>query len=126
MERELLDWLAGSRRTEALVRGEACVLRVVTARELLEARREAEELARDGMERALCSNACLLARALERDGKRLFASGGEALDALTPGEIEALAERLGRLNRAENPSAEDGEKAAEPLKKAWGTRHTSG
>jgi hypothetical protein len=126
MEQELLDWLAGGKRADVTVRGAACVLRVVTAWELLEARREAGKLAEDGMERALCSNACLLARALELDGERLFSSGGAVMDALTPGEIEALAARLGRLNRAENPSAEDGEKAAERLKKAFSTRPMSG
>ena len=39
-------------------------LRLLSALEVLQARREADELAGDGRERALCSNACLLARAL--------------------------------------------------------------
>lgn len=121
-----MDWLAGARRADVMVRGETCALRVVTARELLEARREAELLAKDGAERALCSNACLLARALERDGRRLFTGGEAVLDALTPGEIEALSRQLGQMNRRENPSAEDGAEAVEQLKKAFGTRPMSG
>ena len=40
-------------------------LRPLTALELLQARREAAGLAKDRRERALCDNACLLARALE-------------------------------------------------------------
>ena len=118
MERELLDLLAGPRRAPVSVRGEKCILRVVTARALLEARREAEGLAEDGAERALCSNACLLAKALERDGEKLFSSGEAVLEALTPGEIEGLARQMGRLNREENPSAEGGAEEAERLKKA--------
>ena len=41
-------------------------LRLLSALEGLQARREAGELACEDRERALCSNACLLARALER------------------------------------------------------------
>ena len=44
-------------------------LRLLSAREILEARREGLELAADGTEAALCANACLVARALERDGR---------------------------------------------------------
>ena len=40
-------------------------LRLLSALEAIQARREGLELAADGPERALCSNACLLARALE-------------------------------------------------------------
>ena len=40
-------------------------LRLLSALEVLQARREAEELAQSERERALCSNACLLSRALE-------------------------------------------------------------
>ena len=39
-------------------------LRLLSALEVLQARREAEELAQSERERALCSNACLLSRAL--------------------------------------------------------------
>ena len=45
-------------------------LRLLSALEVLQARREAGELAQEDRERALCSNACLLARALERGGFR--------------------------------------------------------
>ena len=54
-------------------------LRLLSAQETLEARREAAELAADQREWALCANACLLARALERSETRqpVFASGQE-------------------------------------------------
>ena len=97
-------------------------LRLLTAFEVLEARREAEVLARGDQERALCSNACLLARALVRFGRPMYKSGGDVLKALTPGEIERLAKQWAEKNRAENPSPEDGEGRVETLKKAWSTR----
>ena len=50
-------------------------LRLLSALEVLQARREAAELAGEDRERALCSNACLLARALEQeDGAPVFGS----------------------------------------------------
>ena len=53
-------------------------LRLLSALEVLQARREAGELAREDRERALCSNACLLSRALEtQEGEPVFSSGRE-------------------------------------------------
>ena len=54
-------------------------LRLLSALEILEARREAAQLAESQGERALCSNACLLARALEReeDESPVFSDGRE-------------------------------------------------
>ena len=46
--------------------GNGMALRLLSALEVLQARREAGELAGEDRERALCSNACLLARALEQ------------------------------------------------------------
>ena len=56
-------------------------LRLLSALEVLQARREAEELAQSERERALCSNACLLARALENHGRPVFDSGKAVLAA---------------------------------------------
>ena len=44
-------------------------LRLLTAQEVLEARREATALAGEDRDRALCSNACLVARAVVRRGR---------------------------------------------------------
>lgn len=97
-------------------------LRLLSAREVLEARREGDELARDGRERALCRNACLVARALERKGKAVFESGQAALDELRVEDIARLADAWAAFNRACNPSPLGGEEEIERRKKAWSTR----
>ena len=102
--------------------GDGRALRLLSALEVLQARREAEELARSGEELALCANACLLARALEQDGRPAFDSGGAALEGMSAREIGDLAGRWAAFDRGENPSPEAGEEAAQPLKKAWSTR----
>ena len=104
-------------RRERLKLEDGRELRLLSALEVLEARREAEA--------ALCANACLLARALERGGQPVFADGGAALAGLSAREIGALAGRWAAFDRAENPSPEDGEERLEGLKKAWSTRPMS-
>ena len=101
-------------------------LRLLTAMEVLEARREAEELSKGEREKALCSNACLLSRALERRGRPVFADGRTVLETLRVEEIETLATCWGEFNRKENPSATDGEGVISALKKVWSTRPMSG
>ena len=96
-------------------------LRLLSALEVLQARREAEELAQSEGERALCANACLLAKTLERDGRPVFESGQAALEGLQVEDIATLARRWARFSREENPSPEDGEEVG-TLKKAWSTR----
>ena len=95
------DWtvLLGGRRRLDL--GEGLTLRLLSAMEVLEARREAGALAQEGRERALCANACLLAKALERDGRPLFDSGRAALEGLRIEDIAALARRWARFSREE-------------------------
>ena len=112
-------------RRERLKLEDGRELRLLSALEVLEARREAEGLARGEAEAALCANACLLARALERGGQPVFADGGAALAGLSAREIGALASRWAAFERAENPSPEDGEERLEGLKKAWSTRPMS-
>ena len=109
-------------RKDRLELGDGRQLRLLSAQEVLEAGREAGELVQRQGERALCANACLLARALERRGKPLFSSGRAALEGMSAREIGELARRWNELDRAENPSPEDGEEAAQSLKKAWSTR----
>ena len=66
-------------RRDCLTLDNGMRLRLLSALEVLQARREAEGLARAPKEHALCSNACLLARALEtEEGSPIF-SGGEAV-----------------------------------------------
>ena len=109
-------------RMDRLTLEDGMQLRLLSAQEVLEARREAGQLAQGEEERALCANACLLARALEEHGKPVFASGREVLEHLSAREVARLAKLWDGLDRAENPSPEDGEEAARPLKKAWSTR----
>lgn len=105
-----------------MVRGVKRELRLLSAFEVLEARREAEGLMDGERERAICSNACLLSRALVKDGKAVYESGEAVLKAMTPGEIAALAGEWAERNRRENPSPEDGEERVNALKKDWSTR----
>lgn len=88
-------------RGDRLSLGNGLNLRRLSAMELLEARREARELANEGGERPLCSNACLLARALGIDGSAepLFSSGREVLIGLTAEEIEELCRRWDEFRR---------------------------
>ena len=97
-------------------------LRLLSAREVLEARREGDALAQDGKERALCRNACLVARALERKGRAVFEDGQAVLDGLRVEDIAGLADDWARFNRACNPSPLDGEQEIARRKKAWSTR----
>ena len=100
-------------------------LRLLSAMEVLRARREAAELALGERERAVCSNACLLARALERDGKPMYRDGAQVLEELTVEQIGTLSDLWGQFNREVNPSVTDGEGAQE-LKNVWSTRRESG
>ncbi len=93
------------------------MLRLLSAFEIMQARREAEELTCAERERALCANACLVARALEVEGKPLFLDGEAVLMGLRMEEIADLARRWGEFNRAMNPSVTASEETVETLKK---------
>ena len=97
--------------------GNGMALRLLSALEVLQARREAGELAGEDRERALCSNACLLARALESGEKPVFDSGRAVLAGLTVSEIAALAGRWREFDRKENPSAAGTAEELENVKK---------
>lgn len=101
-------------------------LRLLSAMEVLEARREANWLAQGERERALCSNACLLARALTRDGQALFRDGGHVLEELTVEEIGTLAGRWAQFNKRVNPGPDAGADRVEELKNVWSTPGRSG
>ena len=93
-------------------------LRLLSALEVLQARREAEELAQSERERALCSHACLLVRALETpEGEPVFSSGRVVLSGLRVEEIAALAATWSRFNREENPGLTMEAEQAEDVKK---------
>lgn len=116
------DWLklTGGRTGLAIKNG--LRLRLLTARELLEARREAMALAENGTELALCSNACLAARAVtDRRGRPVYRDGGDVLDRETPQRIEEMAKAWSRFRREEEPGLDLGRERLDALKKAWST-----
>ncbi len=94
-------------------------LRLLSALEVLQARREAWELAGEDRERALCSNACLLARALERteDCQPVFADGRAVLAGLTVEEIDALAGRWSAFCRESGPGLDLSQEELEGVKR---------
>lgn len=111
-------------RRERLKLEDGRELRLLSALEVLEARREAEGLARGEAEAALCANACLLARALERDGKPVFPSGRAVLESLRVEEIARLSQVWGEFDRRYCPSPQDSGDEVQQLKKGWSTRLT--
>ena len=97
-------WTSILARRDRMPLDNGMCLRLLSALEVLEARREAEELSTQDRERALCSNACLLARALEtQEGQPVFSGGREVLAGLRVEEIAALASAWNQFNREENP-----------------------
>ncbi|MGO5021477.1 hypothetical protein ACTQ4E_00120 [Lawsonibacter sp. LCP25S3_G6] len=108
--------------------GNGMDLRLLSALEVLQARREAGELAQEERERALCSNACLLARALEQseDHTPVFPDGRAVLAGLTAEEIAALAQKWSCFSRESDPGPGLGEEELETLKKNSGMIRKSG
>lgn len=104
---------------ERLALEDGTCLRLLSAWEALEAHREAEALAQGGKERALCANACLLARALERseDQTPVFAGGQEVLSGLTVEEIAALAGRWSMFSRESGPGLDLSREELEGVKR---------
>ena len=109
------DWLRLGGGPAALPLADGRCLRLLTAREVLEARRESLELEGDT---ALCSNACLLARALTWEGERVYPDGQAVLEALSPEEIETLAGAWAAFDRRENPGLTAPADRVEDLKAA--------
>lgn len=96
-------------------------LRLLTAQEVLEARREATALAGEDRDRALCSNACLVARAVVRRGRPVYGSGEEVLHKLTVGQVETLARRWMAFYQEEGLGTGLERSRLDQLKKAWST-----
>lgn len=101
-------------------------LRLLSAMEVLEARREALWLAQGEWEQALCSNACLLARAVTREGRPLFRDGNDVLSQLTAQEIGTLAGQWAQFNAQVNPGPDSESTQVEALKNVWSTPGMSG
>ena len=101
--------------------GKGWGMRLLSAREEMECRREGEALSSGEEDSALCANACLLAKALVKKGKPVFADGRDVLERLSAGQIGELARQWGEFDRECDPAPWDDE-ALERAKKAWSTR----
>ena len=104
---------SGRRRLE-----EGLELRAATAFAVLQARREAAVRSQNEPETlGLWMNACVLARAVFRDGIPAFENGEALLQAVPLETLTRWAEAYAALCREENPvcSAQSAEKAAEAL-----------
>jgi len=108
-------------RRDRLTLDNGMQLRLLSALEVLQARREAEGLAQAPRERALCSNACLVARAVVRRGRPVYGSGEEVLHRLTVGQVETLARRWMAFYQEEGLGTGLERSRLDQLKKAWST-----
>lgn len=115
------EWLKlTARGPEKVLYKDGTRLRLLAAQEVLEARREAWELAGQEKERALCSNACLVARAVvDRRGKPVYRDGRDVLDRCTPGQIQELARMWAEFDREDGLDFSIGRDRVERLKKGW-------
>lgn len=114
-----VSWLSGKERFRL---SDGSTLRLLTALEVLKARREALELASEKRELALCSNACILAKAWERHGRPCYESGEDILQMLSVSQIQRLARLWAEFDREENPSLTQSQERMDALKKAWSMR----
>ena len=114
-------------RRDRMGLGNGMNLRLLSAFEVLEARREAEELAFGEREQALCSNACILARALEKEDRHpVFQSGEAVLTGLTVEEIETLSARWNQFRKSVNPGLNLDSEELENVKKNSVTTEATG
>ena len=104
-------------QNDQLILDNGMSLRLLSAMEVLQARREAAAMAEERKERALCSNACLLARALTIDDEPVFENGKAVLAGLTVAEIAALSKQWHDFDRRENPALNLEEGQLELVKK---------
>ena len=93
-------------------------LRLLSALEVLQARREAEELAQSERGAGPVLQRLPACPALEtQEGEPVFSSGREVLSGLRVEEIAALAATWSRFNREENPGLTMEAEQAEDVKK---------
>ena len=83
-------------------------MRAVPALAVLQARREAiDSCAGDEQALGLWMNACLLARAVYRDGARAFSDGRSVMQAASAEKIERWTESYAELCQEENPACSE-------------------
>jgi hypothetical protein len=99
MQRRLLEFLGGTRQVDA----GRLTLRVLSAAQLLQARQEAASLPGTEADLGLRLNACVVAKAAAKRGRRVFSDGKTVLQRLSAEEIETLAAQYAALCRREAP-----------------------
>jgi hypothetical protein len=114
---EWLDLLAPVRRGQLAAER---AFRGLTPQEVLEARREGYALAEGEEDLALCSNAALIARSLEKGGKPVFQDAGQVLAELSPLEIEELAQQWAEDTRDDLDFRLEGEHLEDLLEELQG------
>ncbi len=86
-------------------------LHAISAQELLQAHAQAKEMAEHQPEaEGLYLNACILAKAARKDGRRVFADGAHVMRMLSAEQIAQWAERYLELCASELPPSEDDER----------------
>lgn len=102
-EEKLLRFLGGSRKTKV----GSVELHLIPAAELLRVQAEAREMTRQDGQEGLMFNACLLARAARRNGKRLFSDGTDVLRRLPAETIEKWTKAYIEACERDDPSCCD-------------------
>ena len=111
MDERLRDLICGSR---ILQRGNHS-LRILSAREMLSCKREAEALCRNPEALGLWRNACILARAYCRGGMQVFPDGEAVLEKLSAEEIGREIAAYGEFSARVDVSCREEETAEEIL-----------
>ena len=111
MDERLRDLICGSR---SMNRGDHS-LRILSARELLESKGEAEKNCRDPEALGLWRNACILSRAYCRGGSRVFPHGEAVLEHLSAEEIGREMEAYRALSSQVDVSCGEEQRAEELL-----------
>lgn len=97
----LLRFLGGRRHS----RVDAVQLHLISAHDLLQAQAEALTMAQpQSAEAGLCLNACILAKAAKKDGKRVFENGEAVLRAMSAERIERWMKQYLEVCERENLS----------------------
>lgn len=102
-DRSLLHFLAGGKKTAV----GGAELRMISAYELLQAQREAADMDAEEQTEGLLLNACILSRAAEKNGKRLFPDGTAVLQALPAQTIEKWMLRYIEAAQQDDPSCRE-------------------
>lgn len=118
-----MDWLKLAAGRDVFPMPGGFGLRLLSAMEVLEAKREAAALAEANAEDgALCANACIIARAWVKQNQPVFASGEAVLRGLSVSQILRLSRLWAEFDREENPGVHLAKEDLDALKKAWSTR----